>query len=221
MTILDWVFIGLFSGAILSLIFFIVYLSFSFISKGKVKSLNNRKKPKDKRKRKKLMVARRRLQEKSGKQLRNGIVFLVLCLLLAGGAGYARYYQMTNLDDEDANSIVQGYYLLNQTEEQLDSISNGDQSSKAVGTLREYAARLAGYGVIQSSTRLGLEGQQLLNRYYNSVKTLGLNLANQSADTLDEATISGFVDDIAKIKAQEQKVMAHFSISESALQQNK
>lgn len=221
MIILDWVFTGLLSGAILGLILFIVYLSFALVTKGKVKKIDSRRRPKDKRKRKKMMNVRRRLQKKGGSQLRSSIIFLVICLLLSGGAGYARYYQMTNLDDEDANSIVQGYYLLNQTEEQLNNIANGDRSSKSIGTLREYAARLAGYGVIQSGTRLGLDGQQLLNRYYNSIKTLGLNLANQSQETLDEDMLSGFVDDIAKTKAQEKKVMEHFSISESALQQNK
>ncbi|MHC5216529.1 hypothetical protein ACYSNR_07665 [Enterococcus sp. LJL128] len=221
MGVLDWLFVGVLSAAILCLLVTLFLIVLSMGTGKKVKLLKQRK-PKNKRKRKRLKREIRQLEKKKKKQLRNGILLLLTAGVLAGGAFYAQYYQATNLSDYDSENVVQAYYLMSETEGAVTQVKDGENQVKAEKTLRELAARLASYGGIRSSTRITTEGQLLLNRYYTSVKELGLNLNSQTKDTLQhQETYDGFLKDITKITEQQKKVIDYFGINESALQQKK
>ena len=221
MSILDWLFIGILSTAILCIIFAIVFLISYFLTKKerfKLKQLR----PKNKKRRRILKKKSRMLIKKGKKQIQLGLMFLLLGTVLAGGAAFSRYHQATNLGNRDSDGIVEGYYLLNKTSEQLASVQETPNVEKARKNLRELAAKLSGFGVRYADPRLTVEGQQLLNRYYSQMKELGLNLNNQSVESLQEkTTYENYLADIKKVQTIQKKVFTYFNVNEAALKQKK
>ncbi|WP_254907627.1 hypothetical protein [Candidatus Enterococcus lemimoniae] len=162
------------------------------------------------------------LIKKGKKQIQLGLMFLLLGTVLAGGAAFSRYHQATNLGDRDSDGIVEGYYLLNKTSEQLASVQETPNVEKARKNLRELAAKLSGFGVRYADPRLTVEGQQLLNRYYSQMKEIGLNLNNQSVESLQEkTTYKNYLADIKKVQTIQKKVFTYFNVNEAALKQKK
>ncbi|MCA5013558.1 MULTISPECIES: hypothetical protein [unclassified Enterococcus] len=221
MTILDGLFIGILSTAILCMIFASAFFVSSFFIRKKIKQLEQRR-PKSKKKRKFLKKKIFKLRKRRKKRLRSGLILFMLGGLLAGGTVFSRYHQATNLSDRDSDGIVEGYFLLNKTEQQLAAVKETTNKEKTSKNLRELAAKLSGFGVRYADPRLTLEGQKLLNRYYSQMKELGLNLNNQSAESLQEKTIyDDYVADIKKVQATQKKIFVYFNVNESALEQKK
>ncbi|WP_086314472.1 hypothetical protein A5821_002044 [Enterococcus sp. 7F3_DIV0205] len=221
MLLLDWFFIGLLSGAILISLFALLVLSLSFITNKKEKQLRG-KRSKNKRKNKKIKRERYRLKVKKKKQIRSAISLVVLAILLAGGAWYTQFYQKTNLAEEDAANIVQGYYLLSEVEKQIESVKDTANVEKTSSNLRELSAKIASFGIKSANGRLTIEGQQILNRYYIQMKELGLNLNNQSVETLrSEEVYTEYVENLNKVKKIQKKVITYFKVNEAALKNKK
>ncbi|WP_087639329.1 MULTISPECIES: hypothetical protein [unclassified Enterococcus] len=133
-----------------------------------------------------------------------------------------RYHQATNLGDRDSDGIVEGYYLLNETSQQLEAIEQTENIEKTRKNIRELAAKLSSFGVRYADPRLSVEGQQLLNRYYSQMKELGLNLNNQSIESLKgKETYDIYMSDIKKGQMMQKKVFDYFKVNEGALQQKK
>lgn len=221
MQLLDWLFVGVLSAAILCFLLMLFFMILS-IGTGKKQQALRQKKVKNKRKRKRLKRELRQLTQKKKRQRINGLLLFFVSLALGGGAFYARYYQATNLSDYDSNNVVQAYYLMSETTQVVADVKDSDNQAKAENTLRELAARLASYGGKKSSTRITAEGQRLLNRYYTSMKELGLNLNSQTRESLqNQETYDGFLSDIEKTTSQQKQVIDYFGINESALQQKK
>lgn len=221
MSILDVVFIGSLSAAILFAFFSIIFFIIHFIARkqvNKLKKIRVKNKKKRRIQKKKLSI----LTKKSRRQFRFGIAFLILGLLLGGGASFTRYYQATNLGSRDSETIVEGYYLLEKTTEHLTNVKESSNMEKSRNNLRELSAKLSGFGVKFADSRLTMEGQRLLNKYYKQVKELGLNLNNQSIENLQQEAIKDqYMANIQKIQTQQKKVFTYFKVNESALKQKK
>lgn len=178
--------------------------------------------PKNKQRRKGLKKRVLILQTKSRKQFKFGMIFFLFCGLLVGGAAFSRYHQATNLGDRDSDGIVEGYYLLNTTFEQLNALEKTVNIEKSRKNLRELSAKLSGFGARYADPRLTIEGQRLLNKYYNQMKELGLNLNNQSIESLQEkTTLDNYLQDVEKVKMNQEKAFTYFKVNESALKQKK
>lgn len=221
MSVLDWLFIGLLSGAIL-----FGCLSVGFLLLGLLQRKQYRKqqqnRPKQKKKRKRWQKHCRSLKKRYSRQLKRSGLFFLLLLIFSGGSGYSRYYQLTNLDTNDGEIIVQSYFLIDEVEKELMSIQEGADAVKVHGKLREMSGMLVSYTSQTPSNALTKDGQQLLRRYYNRAMEFGLNLDSQSAESLNqEELLTGFLDDIERLQTEQQTIFKNFGINESALVQKK
>lgn len=221
MSLLDWVFIGTLASAILFALFFLLSIVLLFSTGKQIQQLTKIR-TKNSRKRKKIKRALKRAKTKQKKQRWSLVVCVILVGILSSTAFYARYYQATNLGDRDSEGIVQGYYLLNETKDQIERLSESSHSEKAENNLRELAAKLSSFGMRGADGRLTEEGQRLLTRYYNQVKELGLNLNNQSVEMLDNPeTREVYLNDLQKAQKTQGKIITYFKINETALKQKK
>jgi len=81
---------------------------------------------------------------------------------------------------------------------------------------------LSSYSIKQASTVNTIEGQMLLNRYYNSMSELGINISRNSTlllsedDVLEEA-----LADVKKIQLYQKKVLDFYKVNTSALEAQK
>lgn len=221
MTILDWVFIGLLSTAILSGIFTLLNMLFFFRNKKELQKIKKQR-IKNKRKRKKRTIRVRVLEKKRRGQLRNAILLLLFTGIFVSSAFYSRYYQSTHLGERDSEAIVQGYYLLTMLDEQMSQINESDNPEKLRKNIYDLSARLASYGARTADPRLTEEGESKINRLYSNMKELGLNLTNQSLEQLQQAEIlEGYLADVEKTKQNQKLVFDYFKVNESALKQKK
>ncbi|MEI5990602.1 hypothetical protein [Enterococcus crotali] len=221
MSLLDWVFIGTLSSAILFGLFSLFSIIFLFSTGKQIQQLTKIR-TKNARKRKKIKRTLKKAKAKRKKQRWSLVVCVLLVGILSSTAFYARYYQATNLGERDSEGIVQGYYLLNETKNQIDTLSESSSTEKSENNLRELAAKLSSFGMRGADGRLTEEGQRLLTRYYNQVKELGLNLNNQSVEILDNQEIrETYLQDLQKAQKTQSKIITYFKINESALEQKK
>lgn len=220
MSMLDWLFIGLLSSAILFLLFMVLTGLGAFLTGRNLKQLK-KKRSRNKKKRKKLKRAIRQLQDKRKRQWGNVFLLLILAIGLGGGAFYARYYQGTTLNERDSDGIVQGYYLVEEISGQLDSIDSAESTTKVVSNIKELSGRLASYGSRRASARLTTENQSLLNKQYTYMKELGININGQADSFLDdEEKLTEFKEDLKRTQEHQQKVLNQFRIDENSLKKN-
>lgn len=221
MSLLDWVFIGTLASAILFALFSLLSIFFLISARKKVLQLTKtRSKNTKKRKKIKRMLKKAKVNYK--KQRWNVVICIILACVMGAAAFYSRYYQATNLGEKDSQGIVQGYYLLNETSSQINTLNESSNPEKSENNLRELAAKLSSFGMRGADGRLTEEGQQLLTRYYNQVKELGLNLNNQSVEMLSNAeTRETYSKDLQKVQKTQEKIITYFKINKSALEQKK
>lgn len=217
MNILDWLFIGLLSAALLCALFLLVMLVQRVLT-GRKRAVLEQRRIKNKRKQKKIKKKIRQLKRVQQKQLRNILMLLILSISLGGGAYYSLYYRSHRLDTSDSEGIVQGYHLIAAIEEKLDSEEAVTNPKKTANTIKEMSGRLSSYGTRVASQRLTLEGQSLLNRQFTYMKELGINLYSQKDEFISNPEqVSLVKEDLVKIKEQQKKVLDHFNISEASL----
>ncbi|MFD2305193.1 hypothetical protein [Enterococcus termitis] len=220
MVLLDWFFIGLLSFAMLCFLFVIFCLFYFFTIKKELKKNQWKRRPKNKVKRKRWVRERRLLVSRQKRYFRQALVFLVVMVLSAGSAAYARYYQLTNLTAEDAKVVVQGYLLTEDLEQKLVTITEGGSIEKVYPQFQEVSSLLVTYGNRPVSAGLSTEGAKLLTRYYVSMKYVGMNLSTLSQEQLgQEEVVAGYLKDINKIKERQKEVFTYFKVNESALKQ--
>lgn len=221
MSILDWCFIVLFSLAILLLLSsgFCLFLRMNY---SKNYQRMKKRRPKNKKKYKKWRSSYRQLQKKAKKTLRNAILLIVFSTMCFAVSFYTRYYQLTHLNAEDGEIIVQTYFLVDSIEKDLLSIQNGKKPVELQEKLQNTTSMLVSYGSQPPSIGLSAEGQQLLNQYYVNSKEFGMNLNSQTLEKLEEKrTIENYLLDTKKLKANQQVIFKTFNLNESALKQKK
>ncbi|MBO0439871.1 hypothetical protein [Candidatus Enterococcus ikei] len=221
MSVLDWLFIGLLSIASLCLVFVLVFILLSVSTKQRMTELRKKKlrnEKKQKRRKKEIIF----LKRKSKSQLVTAVVMFFCGALFMAGSFYSRHYQQTHLSQRDSEAIVQGYYLINNIEEQLQAASTSENKAKISKNIIELAGRLTSYGARMADVRLSVEGQSTLTRMYQLMKELGVNLNNQPKEFLDnDQRLEEFADDIKKAKTQQKKVFSYFKVNEDALKKRK
>lgn len=161
------------------------------------------------------------LQKKYRHQAKMGAGFLVLVLLFFSVSGFARYYQQTHLSASDSEVIVQSYFLLDNIETQLNHIEKEENPQKAANNLKKLTSSLVSYTVTRPSGTLSAENQRLLNRYYQTVQELGVNLSHQELSDLEDSEVmTSYQQDLEKAKKMEKKIFKNFRVNEQALKEN-
>ncbi|MGX7148467.1 hypothetical protein [Enterococcus ureasiticus] len=220
MTLLDWI-------AVISLAIAIIFLLFIFLLMvGIIKANKEQRKlrlirTRNKRKRKVIARKKRQLKKKKNKRIIGSFLCLLVTVLGATTSMYAIYYQSTNLSQEDKKVIVSGYYNLRDIEEQLQLAESGE-GDRAEQNLDNLSLRLAAFALNKADYRINGEGQIRINRYYSSMKELGINLSSQSKGFYKDASLlESFRGDIERVKKNEQAVIKQFKINEKSLAEKK
>ncbi|MBP1047510.1 hypothetical protein I6N96_14585 [Enterococcus sp. BWM-S5] len=221
MSMLDLTFIGLLSFGILLFLLGILTLFLSAASKRHLKKMKARR-PKNKKKRKQWQRICKKTEQTKKKRMRNGILLIIVSILLGGSAGYARHYQLTSLSSSNAAALAKSYYLIDEIEGQLDSYKNGASIEKTTKNIRDLSQQLAGAGTETAYVGMAVDGQKLVNRHFNLVKNLGINLNAKAREILEnQEELTTYLADIDKVKTSQQKVFKEYQVNESALQQKK
>ena len=221
MSVLDWLFTGLLSCGILFFLFSLSLVFASIQTRRELKQVKKRS-PKGKKRKKKWRRHCQKLKKKANKRLVGALALVVLCGTSIGSAAYARYYQLTNLNNRDKEMLVQSYFLIDELEEELVKIQNGANPEKSEEKLLNRTSLLITYTGHEPSQGLSVEGQRLLKRYYNSARELGVNMNAQRGIQYKEADIvERYLADIQKVRARQQEVFEAFQINQAALKQNK
>lgn len=222
MSILDWIFIIGIALAIVALLGSGYFLVQFFRMRGMLKKVPN-KKFKNKKKNKRIAVKKQQLTKKKKKNLRLFFVMLLVTGVLAGGAAYLSYYQSMNLTTDDSDSVVKGYYLLRDFEEQIIlARDKGDDEEKLQKNIRYLATAMASYGTKKASDVNSQEGQITLNRYYNAIKQLGMNASTQTKNFFgNQELVDGFLTDIKQAQDYEKAAFDYYKVNESAFKEEK
>ncbi|MBP1046183.1 hypothetical protein I6N96_07795 [Enterococcus sp. BWM-S5] len=221
MTTLDWIAVIALASAILFLLFMVLLIVLR-VRLGRQLSKLKRVRTKNKKKRKRLIRQRRIVEKKRRKYLISALMLFILGGVGAGASAYTIYYQSTNLNQKDQELIVKGYYYLGDIEDQLALAESGAGGEELGTDLATLASRIGTFAVVRADYRLGSDYQQLLNRYYSSLKDLGINLASRSSNfyTNSEELVD-FQEDLAKVRNNQKEVFETFSVNEASLKEQK
>lgn len=214
MTILDWFFIISLSLASLGLVFSGISFYLMAQTKKTLKQLKRRKS--NKKKQKKLKI--RELIKNSKKQRDWGISLCILFLVFSLDAGYSLYYQTMHLSQEDSRAVVQGYYLIDTLENELEAAKTTKNDVKSGKNIKLLAGQFSSYGIYKATIRNSKAGQKKLNKYYKSMKELGINLSAQPNDFFKNKTqLNEFEKDLDTVKKNHEDVVRYFKINKNAL----
>ncbi|MDA9470505.1 hypothetical protein [Enterococcus sp. 5H] len=222
MSILETIFIGGVAAATLSFLgiffFFIQYV----VQRKKLTKLS-RKKIKNKKKNKKIAMQRKEYQRKKKKNLIWIVWLIILTLTFSGTSAYISYYQAMNLSADDSDSVIRGYYLLRDFEEQLIlARDQGDEEEKLQQNIRYLATAMASYGTKKANNLNSEEGQLTLNRYYNATKQLGMNVSTQIKNFYgNPELVEEFLKDITKVQKYEQATFVYYKVNEDVFSEER
>lgn len=177
---------------------------------------------KNKRKKKKIVNQLALMKKKKKQTRRNILIFSLASLIFSGASYYVTYYQATNLSMEDTQNITDGFYYLRDLKTELEAIQAGKAEESSKQTITFVVTSLAGYSVKKANTLNTIEGQSVLNRYYNAMSELGINVSRRASDLYhDPETIKESLADIEKVVGYQRSVFAFFKVDESVLQAEK
>lgn len=216
MTILDWFFIISLSLASIGLVFSGISFYLMAQTKKALKKVKKRKVSKKKQKQKKRKV--RELIKTSKRQRNWGISLSIVFLAFGLAAGYSLYYQAMHLSQKDSKAVVQGYYLMDNLENEMKTAKTTEEEVKSGKNIKLLAGQFSSYGIYKATVRNSEAGQKKLNKYYKSMKELGINLSSQPNDFFKNETIlNEFETDLAAVKKNHEEVVSYFNINENAL----
>ncbi|MCI0129706.1 MULTISPECIES: hypothetical protein [unclassified Vagococcus] len=215
---LEWIYIGTLSIGSLSVIG-LCYFIFRLISLRKNLKTLDKSKPKGKKAKRNKKRQKIALSRKKQSILILFIVSLVSSLIFFGSSAYIRYYQAMNLTPEDSKSIVTSYYLIRDFEDQLNLLKDKkDDQTKLEQNIRQLSTSMASYGTKKANTLNSVDGQLVLNRYYNSVKQLGMNASTQTKNFYGNSElVNQFLKDIQGAKDYEGDVFKYYKVDKAVL----
>lgn len=215
---LEWIYIIALSLGILFVIG-VCYFLFRFIFLGKKLKQLSKKRVKNKKQKREKKEEKKALTKKKHSILILFIVSLVSSILFFSGSAYIKYYQSMNLTQEDSKSIVTSYYLIRDFEDQLKLLRDKkDDQVKLEQNIRQLSTSMASYGTKKASTVNSVDGQLILNRYYNSVKQLGMNASTQTKNFYGNSElVNDFLKDIQGAKDYEGDVFRYYKVDKSVL----
>lgn len=221
MSVLEGLFIGGVVLAILSLLG-TGYFFWRYIDSGRKINELPTKKFKKKRKNKKIAFRRKQLLSRKSNSLRLFIIAVLCVGTFSGGAAYTSHYQSTNLTAADSDSLVKGYYLLRDFNDQLLAAEvQEEEAMKLQQNIRYLATAMASYGSKKASDINSQEGQMTLNRYYNALKQLGMNASTQTNNFYGNSElVAEFLADIVKTQEYEKIAFEYYRVSDAAFVEN-
>ncbi|OJG89767.1 hypothetical protein RV15_GL001608 [Enterococcus silesiacus] len=173
----------------------------------------------------KRQLARKRKQLKSEKrnQKRLVITFLATVFLFGAGSMLGLYYQSIALTKEDESSVVKGYFLLNDFEQQLESAkTESDNKEKINGNIRYLASAISSYGAKKASTINSEKGQLTLNRYYKAMQDIGTNAMRVTEELYgNEVLVEDYQKDIQRVRNYQKQVFELYKVDEAELKNAK
>ncbi|MBP1048110.1 hypothetical protein I6N96_17595 [Enterococcus sp. BWM-S5] len=221
MTTLDLIAVIALASAILFLLFTVLLIVLR-VRLGRQLTKLKRVRTKNKKKRKRLVRQRRAVEKKRRKYMISALALFILGSAGVGISAYTIYYQSTNLNQKEQEQIVKGYYYLNDIEDQLMLAESGTGGEELSSDLTTLASRIGAFAVVRADYRLGSDYQQLLNRYYSSLKDLGINLASRNLTFYDNVEeLADFKEDVAKVRSNQKEVFKAFSVNEDSLKEQK
>lgn len=222
MTQLEIVFMILYILCLISVLLTLTCLAFLLKYQVNIRSVKQHAiKSKSKHKKNKKQLARLKRQRKN--TLVKFVISCVISLVLGGLAFYTSYYQGIHLTQEDQQNVVNGYYLLTDLENQLKKIEKGDlDEKKTIENIQTLGNKMASYSGVVASSSSKAEGQAILNRYYNSVKEIGINTSGQVTGFFNNPElIAEYLKDVDKAQSYQKEVFSYYKVNENELKKNK
>lgn len=213
MSKLQWIFIGSVSVTLLSFIFFLYFfISYIFISK-KVKQ--NSEVQDD--------ITDQQLRHHMKKYIKKTLIFLMLMLVSGSGSAYIAHYQATNLSDTDSLNLSEGFFYLSDLKKELEKMQDGEEDEvKSQSTINHITTAMSSYSIKKASAMNTVEGQRILNRYYQAMAELGLNISRESRTlSSDPEAITESLEDIEKLQTNQEKVLEFYQVDIAALEAQK
>lgn len=206
--------------SVIGLGLFLFFFSQSLVTGNRLKKMGGVSR-RNKKKYRRLKEERSLLNERKISQIKIGMISLVLGVSCGLGGLYMKHYIATNMSSEDTETVVNGYYLIRDFEEQIELAGEGTEDQDKLSRNIKYLANtMASYALYSANPLNSEEGQLGLNRYYKSIQELGINHSvtyNQfygNPEAVEETK-----KDIEKIKKTEKKVYSYFGIDETALKE--
>lgn len=202
----------------ISLFLFLSAISFLFGSyyyQNKVRKLEKVKRRKKKKHQEHIMFSKK----KSKRYLTCGSLCLVIAITLAATSGYIMYQQKVHLSNEDKEAVTRGYYLLSDFEDQLNQLDDKKlDKEKTVQTIQSLGSLMASYSEEKASPLNQVKGQQKLNRYYQSIKEIGINATTQSQElVVNQEMLKNYLKDVKKAKNYEKDIFSFYKVNEMDL----
>ncbi|MBP2100542.1 hypothetical protein [Enterococcus rivorum] len=174
---------------------------------------------------------RRRMQKKQHRILmsrKKRYLRWFVFLSVISGAGFAgtlflSNYQGTHLTTADGSVISKAHFYLLDLENQLQQVSEQTiEKEKFESNIRILTSNIASVGLKQASKVNTTEGQAILNRYYTSLKELGINGSAQVGSFYDNPDLlQDYLTDTKKVSQNEQAVMSFYKIDKSHFKESK
>lgn len=179
----------------------------------------DREKVRGKKNRKKKQRQQKKLQKKRRQAGSRSLILLVLAVVSLAGGFWVKQYEGTHLNAANKQSIVQIHYILKKLDQEMPKVKAGDE--KAIHTVKDLSGRLASYGTVSAASNLNQENKILLNRYFRSVRELGLNLNNQDFQKDRETTAASYQEDVDQAQKLEKELLKQFHIDAKAFTEKK
>lgn len=216
MSVLEWVFIV---GLAATFLFFIFgfYFFILFLSSRSKESALKKKKLKNKKKKKKNRIKLKKIIKQKSSRFKTFITLFILAFFFLGGSVYLKYYQSLSLSKDDSDSIVKSYFLIRDFEGQIEKAKNeSDDAENIQKNIRYLSTTMASYGTLSASPLNTEEGQLALNRYYNSIKQLGVNASiNYTNFYGNQKLCDEYLEDIKNVEKYEKIVFDYYKVSEA------
>ncbi|MHC5373972.1 hypothetical protein ACYSNU_09210 [Enterococcus sp. LJL120] len=219
MTILEWiVMIGATVTVILAAFTLLSFLQFLAQSR-KLKKIPD-KLPKNKRKRKRLVALNKKIKSQKKKSLVRMVVLFILMGIAGGGTYYAMFYQAISLTSDDENAIGRSYFLLRDFQQELDKAANQTEDETAsLQNIRYLATNLSSYNTSSASSLNTVEGQSILNKYFNALSELGINATRESQNFYgNPELVAEFQMDVERTMGYEEAAFEYYKVNQTALE---
>lgn len=174
-----------------------------------------------KKKNKKRFKKRRAQLERKVRKQRNQVILLSILeiVVLSGLFGFI-YYQTINVASLDSDSIVRGYFLVDDFSKEIEkaSVSEDEESSKQ--NIKYLALSMATYSNKQADTSNTKEGQRLINKYYSMVGQLGMNATRDMNSFYGNKNnvLESYKAELARVKDSENKAFEFYKINANSLE---
>ena len=192
----------------------ILFFLIQAIKLNKKKKKLNSKKVRNKKRKKRIRSYKKYLEKRRRKVKKNILIVLAIVLIFTTISVYLSYYQATHLSKDDIENVVNGYYLIDDFEQQLTlARSKKDDEEQLQKNVRYLATSMASYGTKKANTLNNEKGQKLLNRYYQLIKQLGMNVSPKVTSIYGNEELSNlFISDVQKVKQVQNEVMNYYKI---------